>query len=101
MPLAPSVSNLAGPQPWLAGGEGETASELSCVSGGGPQSDPLHPDRSVHTLLELCELHLQGNHLLSLQSHLCTRTLGYLGPHCIWFHSADHGPGEEQLHRQS
>lgn len=62
MPLDPSVSNLAASQPWLAGGEGETASELSCVSDGEPQSDPLHP---VHTLLGLCELHLQGNHFLS------------------------------------
>lgn len=50
---------------WLAGGEGETASGLSCVSDGDPQSDPLHPDRWVHTLLGLCELHLQGSHFLS------------------------------------
>lgn len=45
MPWDPSVSNLPAPQLWLAGGEGETASELSCVSDGEPQSDPLHPER--------------------------------------------------------
>lgn len=96
-PLYPSVSDLAVPQPRLAGDEGEAAfSECSCASDGEPQSELLHPDTyGAH------ELHPQGSHLLSPQSHLYPCTLGYLSPNCTGSHSKTHfGLGEEQLYHQ-
>lgn len=71
MPLAPSVSNPAAPQQMLTRGEGETASELSCVSDGEPLSGSLHPGTFVHILCWNYVNYIFKAIISSVPSHTC------------------------------